>query len=600
MLRPVLLLLLAAACCADEASLASRLDPAAPFRLALDLDALRSATGVRPLGAWWQPEGAAARAHIAAQGRLLARRQPGLAPALSALPDLRRLAVSGRTPGDQGMPLALHCQGSDPAVFFAIQDKAPAWTREADGWRSAGSPGCDAPHPAHPPLRQPIVLQADGSRLAELDRRLALAGRPRLPWDLAGARVLVEIGPEADGWQGRCELGHDLGLHPIARSLAGLPRSDRSLRLALGFDPRWGLRQLFSLLPGEGRSFATEVLGLDPDRLAESFTGDLLLLASPGQIWPDGALVLGLRPEAAVRTLAGNLALLGGGQGATVPGADAAWKLPSQAGEILLAIGSDRLVLGNDHQLVAELLAGRPGDLPLPPGTVAQGAADPLFLTTWLPILAQRARLPLGTDPWPWLAQSLRQCALAAVQAGRPPSALLLGEEPWRWEEDGMARSLLPARGLLLSLLAEATPGGAAELDQALAVYSGEGRQVVLARLDRGWIDLAQPLHRLRPESARQLVAGLQRTLGPDLPQQGLLLRPERPRLDLLWMPSPSVMARHLPPWRLQVAVEDGRLLGQETGIPATSLALAVAVLDAWLVADRLSPGLAGQGTSEW
>jgi hypothetical protein len=424
-------------------------------------------------------------------------------------------------------------------------------------------------------------------RLAPYDRRLAVLDELSPEW--AGLRpgLRARCWPEPGGWRGRVELAGVTGVRwaRLDPRLAALAEPGADLTLALALPPRV-LLGWFSW----ARSAALDDGWL---ALADHLTGDLLAqVAIAGRPVPAGAVALRcLDPGGAGLALVPLLGRLGA---VAVERADAvrAWRLPSPAGALEIAIAGDRLVVGSDPRLVDAWLAGIPGGAAPGDGVLHLRVDAPAIARQWLPALTGLATLLLADDAG--LAPVAHLGSVVArlreeVRGGTAPTramAALLADVAWVEDHQDVLRSLFP-----VGTLAEALPS-------ALALHAPEGapaQLAVVARFADGYALAVEDetLHPLTGEELATHLARLRPLAGPAVEALPVLPAPITPGFDRRWLPPPAVLVAHLPAWSLDVVPVDGTLVLEERGLPVATVASAMLAATAWQDEPRLEARIA-------
>jgi hypothetical protein len=622
-------------------------DPAAEIRVAIDVDAVGSAArDAFPTSLWYDPAEGATVAHVLDQIDLLlgggdlksAKAVAGLhgvsavihAPAAND-PDAQqaRWAFAARHDDAAGLaaalaprlPLPLDGAGAPATVDLAGYHGTSQWHWFC-GSATAAAPGPgllmagdrlavqswgagSATPPAVAPPAAPVWMTVDLAPTLAVVRALAGDGisfglDPLLPrWHSDPAALALGLTPAEGGWNGSIAFAAPaLPLHAIDPSVAALGRK-RQVRLALGIDPR-ALTGLIAnqLTVAEERDFGA-MIGAPAEDAAAVFTGDVIVLADVDGLLPQGAAVFGVRPG---RSPAGVVAaLVKTFHGEAVPNTTNVWQLETPLGPLGIAYNDQRVVVGNDPTLGADLLAGTPGDAPIPAGRAVCADADlPAIAKLWLPLAwrwLQERRIPLAPEPIPALAFRLPESALALAQTRGKAAKLaqLLDDNlpPLVLTHDGGALPWKVETGYLRFHLRHLMPAGdlADDLEHGIALYAAAPVgapagapptiPATVLRLADGW-HVMEDDRKGRPAALNDVALaarlhGLDHLLGPEAAQLPVLTPAGIPVFDRTWLPELGRILPKLKPWHLEGTVDADGGKAVETGEPLATLALAFA-----------------------
>jgi len=598
-------------------------DPALQLRVAVDLQRLETqGRTAKPTSWWWDPAAATVTGHIRRQLALVMRVQPGAWDANGWLGGASGLVVAAYPPQVGQQPVqALVLAKPLPGATAPLAAGPNIAIGVLTGRGHMGSmatvfgPGLWA-HGAAEAIARLQEAGATQSSAGIVEMRLDLASTldwcktleasgvsygldPVLPgWREVHPQLTLSMDAKDGAWRSNGVLtGFDRGLpvHALAPEVAGLARSGQDFTLAVGIAPE-ALAALVMNSMGRSQNRAvTQTLGMRLDEALKPLTGDLLLMVRQGQALPEAVLVAGVSGDA--RPLAQALAALWQGQPQDLPGALGAWLVNTPVGPLLLAVNAQRLVLGSSPEVLADLLAGRPGDRPLPAGVCAVVEADlPKIAASGLPLLLGAAglwRYELAPDPISELRTLLpamiRQAwspagaaTIAGLAEGNGDLETVRGNATVRWP----AVDRLRLRGALAAV----APDGTDPLLGSDTLFSIHGR------IADGQVTATVSVYR-KPDGFHVLedvgtapiavevlagrLAGLQRLAGAELTALPALAIRERPGIDRRWLPDAALLARHLAPWVLHIRPTADGLTAEEEGMPLGGMTLlgAAAVL---------------------
>ncbi len=598
-------------------------DPALQLRVAVDLQRLESlGRSAKPTAWWWDPAATTVTGHIRRQLALVMRVQPGTWDASTWIGGASGLVVGAYPPqvGQQPVqavvlarpiPGATAPAAAGPELSIGVL----AGRGRMEGMATVFGPGLWAHGAAEAIAR---VQEAGGTQATTsiVDLRLDLASTlewcksleasgvsygldPLLPgWRELQPQVTLAMDAKGGAWRSTatlsgCERG--LPVHALAPEIGALARSGQDFTLAIGIAPEALTALVMNSMRRSQNRALTQTLGMRLDEALRPLTGDLLLMIRQGQALPEAVLVAGVSGDA--RPLAQAMAALWQGQPQELPGSLGAWLVTTPVGPLLLAVNEQRLVLGSTPEVIADLLAGRPGDRPLPAGTCAVIEADlPKIAATGLPLVLGAAglwRYELAPDPLHELRALLPAMIKEAWMPAGAATIAALAEGNGDIESvQGNVTVRRPAadRLRLRGALAAVAPDGTDPLLGSDTLFSIHGRiadgqvaaTVTVYRRADGFHVLEDVGN--APIAAEVLagrLTGLQRLAGPELSALPALTMRERPGIDRRWLPDAALLARHLAPWSVRVRPTADGLTAEEDGMPLGGMTLlgAAAVL---------------------
>jgi len=464
-----------------------------------------------------------------------------------------------------------------------------------------------ATRPAVTPPAAPLWMTVDLAPTLGLVSDLATDGvsfglDPLLPkWHAdPNASLALGLTPADGGWKGDITFtAPALPLHAIDAEFAKLGRKHQ-VSLAIGIDPR-ALTGLIvnQLSVAEEKAFGA-MIGAPAEDAAAIFSGDILLMADVNGLVPQGALVFAVRPG---RSPAGVVAaLVKSWKGAAVPNVENAWQLQTPAGPLLIAYNDQRVVVGDDPDLGAALLAGTTGDAPIPAGQALYADVDvPGIAKLWLPLawkmLTDRS-IPLAPEPLPALAFRLPESALALAQTRGDKATLaqLLDDKlpPLVLTRDGGTLPWKVEAGFLRQHLQHLLPPGGdlgLELDQSISLYGAPAagapagsvptNSATVLKLADGWHVIEDDRRgrgaALDAAGIAARLKGLNHLLGPEAAALPVLVPAGIPVFDRSWLPDLAHILPLLKPWHIAGTVDATGGKAEETGEPLATVALAIA-----------------------
>jgi hypothetical protein len=557
MTRTILILPLLAALAAGDAGVPPLRDPALPVEGAMDLDRLRPRwTAAPPGSAWTDPALDAWASHLRRQLRtaaasdpvigaawLFVERSPGAVAVISPtggvaaafrLPPADAQALAAAMPGDDALIGDWRGRGRGVLAAVARTDTLAVGPLPLlRTWLTRAQP------PETDPAAPLWLRAAAGQHLQLLE---GVGGGPVLDhcfpgWERADWRIDVEATP---AWEATVRVrGAGAGALIPLGGLAALPRPGADAFLAAGLPPAVVEALLAERLPGIAPAGAMA--------LAVRIDGPLLLTA----------LAV---PLAASAALPAPDAELAGRPAATIPGPWGPWLVQERDGWLLA---------GSDHERLAAW-AVAPRTASATTLAVAELASARLYqaLVPWIRLGIGRG-LRIGRDPAEILAQ------VAPALAGFPDPEAAAGELL------PIGRGAIPVSALLpllrLCAGAERVPG------RVSVAAVGRDGPVTILRTRAGWHPLVRAPRdgaELPPAITDAALADLLATQPAVLAQARALVvldPPPMATIDGRCLPDPTLMARHLPDWRMDLHAEGGDLIARETGLPLLTVAVGIA-----------------------
>ncbi len=610
-------------------------DPALEFEFAWNHERVAvDARAAKPSSVWWDPAAAKTVAHIQKQLDLLAQLSPRAWPVAEWLKTARGMAFMVYPPLDATGPEPLALTMVTTAMPFdptqVLPDAPPvtlgAFAGHGDMNRTVAAvlgpvaalgSGVALARVQESGAKRtidgasaPITLRLDLAAVLGWIKRLETDGityglDPLLPgWrDLAPVvtwSVRSDGGDGGGDWRGDGAITGitQSPLHPLAADMGALMIGGAQIRLAIGAEPRAIAGMLFNTMERAELEDFTALTGLRPDALMELFTGDALLLANLKGPLPLGALAVKLRDHADPAPLVAALAQKYRGEtlpleqlSASAPGTKGGYVLNLPPGPVAVVWNAQRLVIASDQPMGLRLLAGTPGDAPVPAGASVFAELDlPAIAPNWLPLLyAGYANLkkPLAVDPLIGLRSVLPEMALALQQHGdKKLSALLKFSDELVYHRGDAATRFTPGTlGETATWISACFPGTdpAIGIDSAFTIYGlsdpTAGTQSLYHQAD-GFHMLEDERQghsvALTPAEVTKRIKNAKRLFGPDFSTLTMLPKRELPVLDRRWFIDQATLTKHLPRYRLLVRGTTDGAQAEEHGVPLAAIATAI------------------------
>jgi len=397
-------------------------------------------------------------------------------------------------------------------------------------------------------------------------------------WRTSTPQCSVTLAPGSPGWRSTVSITGiaDLPLRCPSSAIAGCIPSGALASLLLGIDvPRAGsfAEKLLSQLLGHKTaqrfaSFLSDV-GLNPEMLRTSLTGDCACIVQPQAPIPAITLILGVTPAVTADLLSPAMDALGLTSQAPPTNARAAWNGVLPFGMIQVLLAHDRLVISSGD--------GEPYLQKRAPAIVNDEVTFdldvPSLARLYLPLLyAQMPQKPVffsGTPLWNWLFYLLH----SQPNVREMPLPINMDQDRG-FEMQQKYWSKLAASSTLT-------------MNQCLAIYAhvDQGKNIIgqmkfIYRLADGW--------RLRGDSMSNLINATnvdKKAMGRELeglvliagtPYEALAPLPigKQPTFDRQWLPALAAVMEHLPVQHLSLRRVSGGVTLQEDGTPCVGILL--------------------------